>query len=487
MKKVVPYIFLLTAISLAGCKKYLDKEPDNRTEIKTPEQITQLLTTAYPKGSYLLFAESMSDNAEDKGGGGAGIDYTDKINRQSYRYEVVEAAPEDLDGPDFYWNSCYKAIAAANQALEIIEKSPNNAALTPHRGEALLARAYAHFMLVTLFSKVYDPATAATDPGIPYVTAREKEVFAKYERKTVAYVYEMIEKDLKEGLPLIDDRIYGEAPKFHFNRNAANAFAARFYLFKRDNNNVITYASQVLGTTPADRLRPWNTAFRTLQYRELQAEYTRSSVAGNLLLQEANSVWGRSYASLRYGLGPRIADEILFAPNVSGGDYAYPVFGNERVYNIPKFYEHFVQETINASIGEPYNTIPLLTSEEALLNRAEAYLRIGNTAAAINDLNTFISKNIRDYNPAIDNLSTTKITNYYRQSPGTSMLLAVLDFKRAFFLHEGMRWFDIIRLKIPVVHTLSGGGQIVLSANDPRRVLQLPALTRQAGLEPNPR
>ncbi|HVG14152.1 MAG TPA: RagB/SusD family nutrient uptake outer membrane protein, partial [Chitinophagaceae bacterium] len=224
MKKYVLYIFLLAAMSMAGCKKYLDKEPDNRTEIKTPDQIAQLLTTAYPKGSYVLFTESMSDNVEDKGAGGAGIDYTDRINRQSYRYEVVESAPEDLDSPDFYWNSSYKAIAAANQALEIIDASPNKAALNPHRGEALLARAYAHFMLVTLFSKVYDPATAATDPGIPYVTARETEVFTKYERKTVAYVYEMIEKDLKEGLPLLDDRIYGEAPKFHFNRNAASAF-----------------------------------------------------------------------------------------------------------------------------------------------------------------------------------------------------------------------------------------------------------------------
>jgi tetratricopeptide (TPR) repeat protein len=474
-------------MSMTGCKKYLDKEPDNRTQIRTPDQIAQLLTTAYPKGSYVLFTESMSDNVEDKGGGSAGIDYTDRINRQSYLYEVVESAPEDLDSPDFYWNSCYKAIAAANQALEIIEASPNKVALNPHRGEALLARAYAHFMLVTLFSKVYDPATAASDPGIPYVTAREREVFAKYERKTVAYVYEMIEKDLKEGLPLIDDRIYGEAPKFHFNRNAANAFAARFYLFKRDNNSVITHATQVLSTTPADRLRPWNSTFKTLQYLELQAEYTRSSVTGNLLLQEANSVWGRSYASLRYGLGPKIANELLFETNVSGWYYAYPVFGNERVYNIPKFYEQFVQETINASIGDPFNTFPLLTSEEVLLNRAEAYLRIGNTAAAINDLNAFISKNIDDYNPDTDNLSAAKVNAYYGQSTANSLLLAVLDFKRAFFLHEGMRWFDIIRLKIPVVHTLSSGGQVVLSANDPRRVLQLPLLTKQAGLEPNPR
>jgi hypothetical protein len=342
-------------------------------------------------------------------------------------------------------------------------------------------------MLVTLFSKVYDPATAASDPGIPYVTARETQVFTKYERKTVAYVYEMIEKDLKEGLPLIDDRIFGEAPKFHFNRLAAAAFAARFYLFKRDYNSVIAHATRVLGTTAADKLRPWNSSLEKLQYYELQAEYTKTSLQGNLLMQEANSVWGRSYASLRFGLGNTVANELLFSPNVTGGYYAYPVYGTERAYNIPKFYEHFVQETINANIGDPYNTIPLFTAEEALLNRAEAYLRINNAPSAISDLNAFASRNIDNYDPAKHNVTAAKAVDFYGQSAGTSLLLAILDFKRTFFLHEGMRWFDILRLKIPVTHETVGGSRITLSSNDPRRVLQLPVLTRQAGLEPNPR
>ena len=67
MKRIILYASLVSFVSLAGCKKYLDKEPDNRTQVRTPDQIAQLLTTAYPKGSYILFTESMSDNAEDKG------------------------------------------------------------------------------------------------------------------------------------------------------------------------------------------------------------------------------------------------------------------------------------------------------------------------------------------------------------------------------------------------------------------------------------
>jgi starch-binding outer membrane protein, SusD/RagB family len=488
MKRRYSYIILLSTLSLSSCSKFLDKEPDNRTNVKTSEQLSQLLTSAYPHASYILFTESMSDNAEDKEGGGSGYDFVDRINAQSYRYNVVEESPDANDGPDYYWTACYKAIGAANQALQIIDRSDDPASLSAQRGEALLARAYAHFMLVTLFANVYDPTTAASDPGIPYVLVPETETFEKYERKTVAFVYDMIEKDLTEGYPLINDQIYGNAPKFHFNKRAAAAFAARFYLFKQDYARVITYASAALGSSATENLRPWNTVLTDLQYYELQAEYTKSTTKGNLLLQEALSIWGRSYPSIRYGLGDKVGNEVLFRSNVSGGFYAYDVYGaNPQVYNIPKFYEHFVRKDINANTGDPYNTIPLLTGEEALLNRAEAYVRTNNPNLAAQDLNAFISQNIDNYDPFVNKVTPSKCGSFYNTSSSNGLLLATLDFKRAFFMHEGLRWLDILRLRIPVTHETSDGQVIELGPTDNRRVLQLPALTKEAGLEPNPR
>jgi len=488
MKKPISYIILLSAVILGSCEKYLDKEPDNRTTINTPSQLAQLLTSAYPRATYILFTESMSDNAEDKESGTSGFDYIDRINAQSYRYEVVEESPDANDSPDYYWTACYKAIASANEALESIKNAPDTASLSAHKGEALMARAYAHFMLVTLFANVYDPVTAASEPGIPYVTEPEKEIFKQYERKTVAFVYDMIEKDITEGFPLIDDEIYGTAPRFHFNKKAAAAFAARFYLFKQDYQKVIDYASTALGTSDVENLRPWNTTLTNLQYYELQAEYTKSTTKGNLLLQEAVSVWGRSYPSIRYGLGDKVATKVFFTQNVSGGFYAYDIYGSgPEVYNIPKFYEHFVREDINANTGIAYNTIPLITGEEAILNRAEAYLRLNNPNAAVHDVNTFISQNIEDYSPFINKITPSRCGSFYNTSSSTGVLLAILDFKRAFFMHEGLRWLDILRLRIPVTHTTSDGQVIELTSNDNRRVLQLPALTKQAGLEPNPR
>jgi len=67
MKRIIPIIFLpALAICMGGCSKTLSKLPDNRAVITTPDQVTQLLTSAYPHATYMAFTEPMSDNAEDR-------------------------------------------------------------------------------------------------------------------------------------------------------------------------------------------------------------------------------------------------------------------------------------------------------------------------------------------------------------------------------------------------------------------------------------
>lgn len=46
----------------------------------------------------------------------------------------------------------------------------DNTALIEAYGEALICRAYAHFMLVNIFSMQYNEKTSSTDLGVPYIT-----------------------------------------------------------------------------------------------------------------------------------------------------------------------------------------------------------------------------------------------------------------------------------------------------------------------------
>ncbi|GAO43928.1 RagB/SusD family nutrient uptake outer membrane protein [Flavihumibacter petaseus] len=482
MKKILVYSLLLL-VTGSGCSKFLEKSPDNRTELNTPEKVSQLLGTAYPQANYMDFAESMSDNVGDKG-----VGVPDLTNVGSFRFEDI--IDNNQDSPEYYWNACYSAIAAANQALKTCLTASDPQNYISQKGEALVARAYNHFMLVTLFAKCYDPETAVSDPGVPYVTEPEDVVIKQYDRKTVAYVYEMIEKDLLEGLPLLDDKRYN-VPKYHFTRVAANAFASRFYLFKRDYEKVVTYSSQALGSgSPTTLLRPWNTDYLAMTYQELFEVYARASTNANLLLVESSSTWARYYYRVRFALNNAKRDEVL-AENVTGGEWAflYHLYssGGENLL-IPKINEYFVQSSINANIGLPYVMIPLFTAEEVLFNRAEANAWLGNTSASLVDLNAYASTRIRNYSAAANNITATKIRNYYNTSNATvGTVRTVLDFKRAEYLQEGMRWFDILRYQIPVQHRTAEGEVITLGSDDPRRLLQLPQSTSLSGLQPNPR
>ena len=108
--------------------------------------------------------------------------------------------------------------------------------------------------------------------------------------------------------------------------------------------------------------------------------------------------------------------------------------------------------------------------------------------AAIADLNTYASTRFLNYNPGTNNITAAKITGHYNTSNiRDGIIRAVLDYRRSEFVHEGMRWFDILRYRLPVTHAIFGGQSITLSADDPRKVLQLPTTVSLSGLALNPR
>jgi hypothetical protein len=489
MQKILTYTAFALLFTTTGCKKFLDQSPDNRASLMTPEQVSQLLGTAYPQANYMAFTESISDNVTDKGTG-----VQDKTNVDPYFFRDV--TDNQQDSPEYYWNACYTAIAAANQALEVIKNASDTTKFNAQKGEALICRAYAHFMLVTFFSKLYNPNTASSDLGIPYVTTPETIVFKQYDRKTVAYVYQMIEADLLRGLPLLDDTKY-TVPRYHFTKAAANAFASRFFLFKGEYAKVLSYANAVFGASNVtSMLRPWNTTYLTYSPQEMFTVYQRATEPANLLLCETGSVWGRNYYTVRYAMNSSKRDEI-FGQNVCDPDSAEWAFSYQTYtagtnnYLLPKNNEYFVRSSVNANIGLPYVMVPLFTAEEVLFNRIEAnvFVNTTNANAAIADLNTYASTRIYHYDVAKHNITPAKLQTFYGSTNvRLNALNALLDFKRAEYVQEGMRWFDLIRYDdIPIEHTTTDGQSFSLASGSPMRVFQLPESVKQSGMPLNPR
>jgi len=210
------YIGAIATIGLAmsSCSNFLDEMPDNRTELTTEESITKILVSAYPETTNCHIGEFYSDNIDENS---KAYSYLFRLNEHLYRWQ--QTTEEDQDSPHALWTDCYNAIASANQALQAIKQMGNPTSLSAQKGEALVCRAYSHFLLVTTFCKAYG-TTSGEDLGIPYITKPETTVNPQYSRGNVAEVYEKIANDLQEGLPLIDDNIYIR-PKYHFNKKAA--------------------------------------------------------------------------------------------------------------------------------------------------------------------------------------------------------------------------------------------------------------------------
>lgn len=484
MKKTLLYTTLgIAALGFSGCEKYLEKVPDNRSALNTPEKVTQVLVNAYPKAVYSAFCEAMTDNVADIGTGTAR-----NQNADSYFWNNVDATNQDT--PEYYWNACYKAISQANQALDAIGKAPDPENYIAQKGEALVARAYAHFMLATIFSKMYDAATADGDLGIPYVTEPETVVTKYYDRSTVKATWEKVEKDLLEGLPLIQDKLY-TVPRFHFTKQAAYAFATRFFLYKKDYANAVKYADFVLPSAAwLDNMRPWLTTYQTAaSSTEISTDMNSPTCKANLLLIQTTSWWARDYRGVRYATNANIATILKGLTGITKGIYAYRWYTwSSGLYNAtPKYNENFIYSTASTGVG--YVMFPALTIEEVLLNRAEAYVYLNNNEAALKDINTWVSGRIKSYSPATHNVTEESAMTYYNQpSVKDGLIKTLLDFRRIEFLHEGMRWFDIIRYDLPVTHRTITDQEFTLSAKDLRKVVQIPQEAISVGrLQPNPR
>lgn len=512
-------IFILLIIVWAGvcssCSDFLDELPDNRTELDSNEKIRKLLVSAYPNASYAYINEMMSDNTDETSGSGWS---NEDLQVEAYNWRDITDMNED--GVDAIWEACYAAIASANAALEAIEERGNPDELKAQRGEALVCRAYGHFFLVTEFSKMYSPLDSAS-MGIPYITEPETEVNPPRDRGTVGGVYRMIEKDLEEGIPLIDNSSY-DVPKYHFNKSAAYAFAARFYLFYHKYDKVIEYAGKVLGNDPSTVLRNWEALGKLSPNDNIQANtYIAVDDPANLIIIPAVSYWGYvhgPYATrgTRYTHGKYLNDtETMGSRNawgttaLTGGPFQTPFYtystNKASVLKLGAYTEYTDPVAKTAYIHIMH---PVFTTDETLLCRAEAYILKKDYTNALADMNKFMRKfvfcqvikdsTINDFYGKMNFYTpkepTTKkqLNPDFQIEPGTqeNFIYCLLHIRRMLTMHEGLRWFDIRRYGIEIYRRTLGGETVVtdkLGKDDPRRTIQLPQDVINAGLTGNPR
>ena len=523
-------LMLASVAILASCSDQLDTLPDNRTTLDTPKKIAGLLVTAYPDRTPTLFNEWMSDNTDYMGA------QNSQGNRGGDQYFFWQEQTEGgNDSPEQVWMLYYEGVYKANEALAAIEEQggPKNDILRNSKGEALLIRAYDHFILANEFCRPYNGKTSTKDAGLYYATgiADFSAAAEQSNRGTVADVYEKIAADIEAGIPLLNDTY--EVPKYHFNKQAAYAFATRFYLYYEKWEKAKEYADKLLGSNPAASLRDYRALqamplSKSEQAVKIAEAYCSASADCNLLVQTSVSNAGMALApwliSKRYTLTNYLAETELFQSNNIWGTSSNLIWkpftvnqGESNFALLMKLPREF--EVVNTTTGTGFlHTLNVdFTMDEALLNRAEAEIMLGQNDAACADM-TIWMKNFFNTNVT---LTPTSVQTYFKTvsyayadaakmvpsfkkhisprftidaegSVQESLLQCLLNFRRIETVHQGMRWMDIRRYNIEIPRRLIGANGKPsknldwLEKDDPRQVVQIPQSIREAGVAGNP-
>lgn len=521
MKKYIGFSIIALGLTLTSCDDWLDKLPDNRMELQTPSDVSSLLVSAYPSAHPAYLLEMYSDNTDECVN--PSWSEASRFQAQAYKWEDITETGED-ESPQELWNKHYIAIASANAAIDLIEGKGSPAEYTEQLGEALLCRAYAMFQLSTVFCKAYNPATASTDLGLPYPTHPEKVVGTVYTRGTMEDLYGQIDKDLQRGLPLVSSNY--SKPKFHFNTEAAKAFAARFYLYKGDFAKAITYATEVLGADPTAKARDWD-AYKALNMnQQIRPEaWVSADEKCNFLLQTVYSEWGAISGPYRFGDKYAHSYRITYDEDIASkgpfgaanSTFKQRVWSNTALAKLfhRKVPYEFEYTDLQAGIGYAHAEYAVFTTEQLLLERAEAYALSGELQKAVDDYNTimkvyqnypkkFTLKQIVDFYNGVNYYTPKKATVkkhfvkpvYTIDAEGSdqeALLQAILHLRRIMEVGEGYRMQDVKRYGIVIYRRQTNTSFTIsavtdsLTVDDPRRAIQLPQDVITSGLEPNDR
>lgn len=554
--KTSKFIYTLSAAALVGLSScgsdFLGTPTDSRVELDSTDKLRMLLVSSYPQQNYAWPCEIMSDNIEDNNSPDAdGLRYNlspyDRGDEEMFKWETCVSSTGG-DTPSGIWESHYNAIAGANAVLEVLEKWESEGALDEQqsaiKGEALLIRSYCHFMLAQVFCHPYrGDALNETLLGIPYIKKPETTVKPNYSRGTLKETYDNIRTDLEAGLKLVDNIIY-EIPKYHFNKTAADAFAARFYLFTREYDKCLEHCNAVFGGPDVDPTNYLTTIFKNLGNFYYIADFGLFAQGTEqprnlMLLATYSQAWRHFVGGLRFavirdalnstihGSSPAWSSFKWKQSNGKGSSFTmHPCFNGGCAINGKSEYGMYFAGNISeqfeytdkiAGIGYTHVTRSEFTGEEVLLTRAEAKLFLGDINGAVADLSTW--EKARRECPSAEgmedrfvDLTIENIRSFYvDDDPGygiaktinidqicpaewsvstpeeIGVLQCVQHFRRIEMIHTGMRWFDIKRFGLEFDRKIGKDGRDHLGVFDERKAVQIPAEIQAAGMQSNPR
>jgi hypothetical protein len=361
----------------------------------------------------------------------------DVIDKNAYVWNaVVYEGNTVLD-----WDYPYLAVFYANQALSGLASVPipegQQGAWNNAEGQALFMRAIMFHDLAQVFAPPFDSSTASTDWGIPLKLS--PDVTEQVVRATVRETYTQIIKDLKGAIALLPlTQPYPTRP----NKSAAYGLMARVYQSMGDDQDAFLYADSSLQLT------------NTLLNFNSIAKITRWNVEVQfscLLIKNGDGI-------------------LYYAPIDSNLYSSYQSNDLRKTYFFSNYSSSIPLPTFHKGSynGGGVYLFGGIATDEVYLIRAECNARLGNTAAAMSDLNTLL----------VNRYATGTFVPYTATGPSDA-LTQILTERRKELLMRGLRWMDLRRLNKDPDYAVTltrviNGQTYTLPPGDPRYTYPIP-------------
>lgn len=201
MKNILPFAAMILIAFLSGCAKFTDITPKGQNLLNRASDLDLLMNVNFSGSAYDHMRQTMliNDNyllAENVPNVISGVQ---SVNKILLTYDET-GDRAGLTATDSRYEGLYATISkVANIVITMGDQASGDVQLIKQlKAEAYILRAFLHYRLVNIYAKAYDPGTAATDGGIPYVNDL---VFDKVNnKKTVKEVYDNLLADLDAGI-----------------------------------------------------------------------------------------------------------------------------------------------------------------------------------------------------------------------------------------------------------------------------------------------
>lgn len=316
MKKLV-YLLCLTGL-MSACS--IDREPHGSLSSNKITENPDESVDAMVRGVYAQL-KTWSDPMHRCGEyAGDNIMIRGASTDAFFEFITFNRTPDNYRLDDF-WNSSYKAIAQASNAIKLYQdKTEDN--VKAKVGECYFVRGMIYFYLVRAYGRPYyqDPKT---NLGVPIVNGTPKDVFDKFtlpDRATVADTYQQAIADLKKAEELLPET---DGNPSYASKGAAQAMLSKVYLFmsgtyEHPNTEyarlAAEYASKVISSGKYALLSrdefmkyptilPQNNKESIFVVRRLASEYSGYDHyygIGGMYANIGGMGWGEIYASAKY-------------------------------------------------------------------------------------------------------------------------------------------------------------------------------------------